>query len=203
MDLRTEPVSSHGPEPLDTGGAITHHMLELSTTWKVFAPFSDRPQHAFSLRELARTTGLAHTSLEPHLDALLRQQLITKNAERQGTRTFTKYTASHTAAFTQHKRLLNLRTLHASGLIDHLRDHALPRCIILFGSYERGEDTQDSDIDLFIEATAKDLDLHAYERALGRRIQLHWRHDFTALPKELKNNILNGTTLTGFLEAIR
>lgn len=178
-------------------------MLELGTRWKVFAPFCDAPTASFSLRELARRTDLAHTSITPHLDALVKEGLLAVHEDRQGKRSFTKYVASRTATFFTHKRFHNQMVIQDSGLIPYLRDAFLPRCVVLFGSYERGEDTEDSDIDLFLEAKPKDVDVRRYERVLHRKIQLHIKPAFTTYPDELKNNILNGTTLAGFLEAFR
>ena len=72
---------------------------------------------------------------------------------------------------------------------------------MLFGSFQRGEDVEDSDIDLFVEACKMDLDLNSYEKKLNRKIQIHFRKCFGKLPEELKNNIINGIVLYGYLEA--
>jgi predicted nucleotidyltransferase len=77
----------------------------------------------------------------------------------------------------------------------------MPGCIVLFGSYLRGEDTEESDIDLFVEADKKEIRLERFEGLLKRKIELHFRRDFGKISKELKNNIINGLVMQGYLEA--
>ena len=78
-----------------------------------------------------------------------------------------------------------------------------PKSIVLFGSYQRGEDIENSDIDLFIESKKEKLDINIFEKKLKRKIELHFKEDFTSYPKELKNNIINGIVLSGFLEGYK
>ena len=73
----------------------------------------------------------------------------------------------------------------------------------MFGSYQKGEDVEDSDIDLFIECKKEELDIKIFEKKLGRNIELHFNENFTSYPKELKNNIINGIVLSGFLEGYK
>ena len=77
----------------------------------------------------------------------------------------------------------------------------MPKVIILFGSYCRGEDIEESDIDIFIESKKQEINLDRFERALKRKIEIHFNDNFNNYPKELKNNILNGCVLYGYLEA--
>jgi len=86
------------------------------------------------------------------------------------------------------------------GLLDYIWDNTFPNVIILFGSCAKGEDIETSDIDLFIEAKEKKLDLNRYEKALKRKISLFFKEEFSKLPKELKNNIINGLVLKGYLK---
>ena len=73
---------------------------------------------------------------------------------------------------------------------------------ILFGSYAKGEDTERSDIDLYIETPSKkDITLEKFEKKLKRNIQI-FRHKnlFEIKNKDLVNNIINGIVLNGFVE---
>ena len=79
----------------------------------------------------------------------------------------------------------------------------MPKSIVLFGSYQKGEDSENSDIDLFVECDKEELDVKIFEKKLGRKIELHFKKDFTLYPKELKNNIINGIVLSGFLEGYK
>ena len=75
----------------------------------------------------------------------------------------------------------------------------MPDVIILFGSATRGEDLKDSDIDLFLLCNEKKLDLKNFENKLKRKISIFFSEDFNKLSVELKNNILNGIVIKGYL----
>lgn len=177
-------------------------MLQKSTTQKVLEIFFREPTKAHYLKEISRKTDTAHTSIAPILERLTKLNLIKKHIEKRGTRDFPVYLADlqqPTHKFL--KRIYNIHSVMESGLAEKIIIKTSPGCIFLFGSCSRGEDTEESDIDIFIEAEKTDIDLRQYEKILGRRIQLLFNEDFSKLPKELKNNIINGVKLHGFLEA--
>lgn len=101
------------------------------------------------------------------------------------------------------KRLYNIKKLYDCGLVDFLvMEHANPT-IIVFGSYARGEDTEASDIDLYIETSSK-INLEKFEKELNRRIQLFCHKNIREIAnKELANNIINGFVLNGYIEALK
>ena len=99
------------------------------------------------------------------------------------------------------KRIYNL--ISVFDLAQSISDSVMPKCVILFGSYQRGEDTEESDIDLFIESRRKEINLSKFEKQLKRKIQLHFNENFTSLSNEMKNNIVNGIVLNGFLEGYK
>ena len=98
--------------------------------------------------------------------------------------------------------MFNLLELQNSNLVSYLQDSLMPKCIVLFGSYQRGEDVEYSDIDLFIESTEEKVDLSKFAKMLNRNIQIHFKDNFKKYPTELKNNIINGVVLEGYLEAL-
>jgi len=99
------------------------------------------------------------------------------------------------------KRSHNLEHLYGSGLIEYLREEFSNPLIVLFGSYFKGEDTEKSDIDIFIQGKEdKKIELKKYENALGRKIQLFFGKISGNSNKELANSIINGTVLNGYLE---
>lgn len=67
----------------------------------------------------------------------------------------------------------------------------------MFGSASKGDDLEESDIDLFVQAPEKKIKLAKYEKLLKRKISLFFEENFSRLSKELKNNILNGNILKG------
>jgi len=74
--------------------------------------------------------------------------------------------------------------------------------VVLFGSASRGEDTENSDIDLFLQSGESDINVEKYENALNRKISILFESDIRKLGKELLNNILNGHVLYGYLKAV-
>ena len=74
------------------------------------------------------------------------------------------------------------------------------KSIVLFGSAARGEDTENSDLDIFIQAAAVDLKLGEYEKLLKRKISILLDHNLKEMSKELLNNIINGEILYGYLK---
>ena len=101
------------------------------------------------------------------------------------------------------KRLFNINLIFESGLIEHMVTEYFNPVIVLFGSYSKGEDTEDSDIDLYIETPKKqEFSLKKFEKILGRRIQVFNYRKIKEVPNHhLSNNIINGVTLNNFLEA--
>ena len=116
------------------------------------------------------------------------------------------YTGDRTSAsFLLEKRLFNIRSLYVSGLIDFLKFELSNPTIVLFGSYSRGEDTENSDIDLFIESPKNvSLNLAKFENILKRKIQpFYYGSLYEIKNTNLANNIINGITLNGFVEVFK
>ena len=101
----------------------------------------------------------------------------------------------------QLKRADNLRLIYETGLADFLEDEFAGAIIILFGSYSRGEDIINSDIDIaVIGRKEKKVDLERYEKILGRKISINFYDVFNSIHKHLKENLCNGITLIGGIE---
>jgi len=75
----------------------------------------------------------------------------------------------------------------------------MPSSIVLFGSCAKGTFTEGSDIDLFVEAKAIKLNVSKYEKILYRNINSLFEQNINDLSKELRNNIVNGIRLYGFI----
>ena len=179
-------------------------MLQKSNMVRTIEIFFINPSKNYSLMEISKTIKLAHTSVKKNLKKLIGEGLITKSIEKKGKRKFPIYKASlDSKNFKKYKIVYNLYSLLESGLIEFVEEKLMPKSIVLFGSYSRGEDIGESDIDLFVECNKEQLDLKSFEKKLGRTIQINFREDFTLYSKELKNNIINGITLRGFLEGYK
>jgi hypothetical protein len=171
---------------------------------RTLEPFFLSPTKGHSLMELSRQIRLAHTSVKKNLDKLYKLGIVAKTQEIKGKRNFPLYKAYTLGKpFKSHKMIYNFTSIIESGVIELMVEKLAPKAIVLFGSYMRGEDTEESDIDLFVECRKEELDLKAYEKKLARKIALHFNENFAGLPKELKNNLINGIVLFGFLEAFK
>jgi predicted nucleotidyltransferase len=157
------------------------------------------PTKEHSLKDVSQSIKIAHTSVKKNLQKLLKSGLLTQRIEKKGRRKFPWYKAKRNKSFITHKKVNNLSALLGCGVISHLEETLMPKSIVVFGSYEKGEDVEDSDVDLFVEGKSEEILLSKFEKKLTRKIQLHFG-DFESFSNELKNNIINGTVLHGFLE---
>jgi len=179
-------------------------MLQNSSILKTMEVFFIKPVKEHYLLSISREIGLAHTSVKKNLKKLVKLGLIKASIVKRGKRRFPVYKANlDNITFKSYKFVHNISSILESGLIEFIKGKLTPKSIVLFGSYARGEDTEKSDIDLFIECKEKQLDIKSFERKLERRMQLHFNKDFTSYSKELKNNIINGIVLSGFLEGYK
>lgn len=179
-------------------------MLQKSSILRTAETFFTNPGEEYSLIDISKNVKLAHTSVKKNLDKLINLGLISKIIKRKGKRKFPFYKANiNSKVFRRYKTIYNISSIFESGLIDFIERGLTPKSIVLFGSYLRGEDTKDSDIDIFIECKKEKIDIKKFEKRLRRKIELHFKGDFNSYPKELKNNIINGIVLSGFLEGYK
>ena len=78
-----------------------------------------------------------------------------------------------------------------------------PKCIVLFGSFAKGEDMIKSDIDIAIETHMNDLrDLITFEAVLKRKISIQLVSDIKTENHNFINSLANGIVLSGYLEVL-
>lgn len=162
------------------------------------------PEKEFSLSDLAREAGVAKANIGNILEEFQKAGLISIEKLSKIWRIRANQTS---LLFTRNKIVYNLNFVYGSGLIEFLVDHFKnPKAIILFGSFRKGEDISNSDIDIAIELDeVKNYEiiglkeLSEFEKLIGRRIQMHL---FTRENTDINvfNNIANGIVLWGFLE---
>ena len=163
--------------------------------------FFVRPTKEHSLMDVSRSIGLAHTSVKKNLRELVKQDLVIDSVERKGKRKFPVYRANRdNRLFREQKMIYNLASLLDSGFIKFMEEKFAPKSIVVFGSYRRGEDIENSDIDVFLECREEEVKVDKFKKKLNREIQLHFKEDFDSYSAELKNNIINGIVVSGFLE---
>ncbi|MFH1064824.1 MAG: nucleotidyltransferase domain-containing protein [Candidatus Woesearchaeota archaeon] len=179
-------------------------MLQKSNLWNTVALFFINPTKEQYLMEMSREINLAHTSLKKNLIELVKQGIVKETLQKKRGRIFPLYKADlDSKEYRKYKKIYNITSLLESGLVEFIEDRLMPTAIVVFGSYQKGEDTEESDIDIFVGCKRDELDVARFEKTLRRKIQFHFNENFSAFPKELKNNIINGVVLAGFLEGYR
>ena len=179
-------------------------MLQKSNTWKLLEIFFNEPTKQHYLIDISRRIKLAHTSVKNLLDEWVKDGLILRSVEKKGRRNFPLYKANTSEKrFRKNKRIFNIYSLLESGLIEYLEEKLSPKSAIVFGSYEHGDDNEQSDIDIYLECKKEDIKTEKFEKKLRRKIQLHFNEKFLTYPVELRNNIINGFVLSGFLEGYK
>jgi predicted nucleotidyltransferase len=177
-------------------------MLQKDNRHKILKLFFEDPLPkgiGFQLREISRKAKLAPTSVKRYLNELEKEKLIIKKKHR--IHNYPIYYANRENEYFMFlKKIDMIQSIKESGLLDYLKNICMPDAIILFGSASRGEDIKDSDIDLFLLCKEKKLDLEKYEKGLKRKINIFFESNFDKLSKELKNNIINGVILEGYLK---
>ena len=172
-------------------------MIQNYSRYKILQVFFDFPRRNFHMREISRRIKIAQPSVINHLKSLANQNLIIK--EKIGI--YPTFRANREdELFKIYKKLNLILRIKQSGFLDYVYDTCLPNSIILFGSASKGEDIEESDIDIFVQAPERKLNLEKYEKILRREIDVFFEEDINKLNSELKNNIINGTILKGYLK---
>lgn len=183
---------------------LVNYILHVSTednTTKILKLFFDGPNVRLHIREVARRTGLSPFGAMKILESLEKEGMLVK----EPTPIVVEYHGNYTnEKFLALKRSLNLYGLYTSGLVSALIDfYNVPECICIFGSYAKGEDIKESDIDLAIVTSIKKLpDLGAYEEKLKRKISVHLVKDVKKEDAGFINSLANGIVLYGYLEVV-
>lgn len=160
------------------------------------------PSAKLRVREIERTLKLPLPSVIRYCKELEKEEIL--SIIKMGKVVF--YTSNRTGErYALEKRLFNLRAIYESGLIGYLRQELSNPLIILFGSFAKGEDIEESDIDLYVETLSnKKLDLEGFERNLKRKIQIFRHKNMKEISNSnLANNIVNGIILNGFVEVFK
>lgn len=151
-------------------------------------------------RQIAKILGVTPPAIVKAVPKLYEEELIKTDQDKESKRWSISLNSDNYKAV-QLKRVDNLKQVYESGLADFLQEKFAGSTIILFGSYSRGEDIFNSDIDIaVIGRTKKDIDLSEFSKALEREISINFYDSFREIHKNLKENILNGIMLFGGVE---
>ncbi len=172
-------------------------MLKKYNKYILLKIFLDNPTESFRLRELSRLSQISPLSVMNYLKEFEKEDLIKRYQKRD----IPFYTAVRdNERFILYKKISMIYELNESGMVDFLWEKLSPDAIILYGSYAKGESVEESDIDIFIIGKEKKLDIEEFEKKLNKKIHLMFEVDVKKIPKELKNNLINGIILKGYFK---
>jgi predicted nucleotidyltransferase len=156
------------------------------------------PTTRLSYREIERKTDLSIGSVSKYVPKLAEKELINVEILPNA-----KYVIGNfdNDEFRRLKRLNNIKKLYNTGLIDYINTKISPEVIILFGSFEKGEDFEDSDIDICVINQKKIyLNYSSFEDKLYRVINVLPISNIKKSRKEFIGNLANGFVIKGILE---
>ena len=156
------------------------------------------PTSSYTIRELSRRVKISPTWISKIVRELKKKQIVEIKEDANSL----KVKSKRDVPFIRLKQILNLNNIYSSGLVDRLVEvyHA-PDAIILFGSYSRGEDIEDSDIDIAVLTGRKQID-ESYakqEKELKRKLSIKIISPKN-ITKEFTLSLANGVILYGYLE---
>lgn len=170
---------------------------------KVLEWFFSFPTRQCTLNDIVDETSISKTTANRVLSKLLQEQLIIREIIGK---TWRLQANLKNPAFQQKKIPWTLRKLQESNLVEALQKN-MPQSqnITLFGSFRKGSDTEESDLDIACEVLGdKELQVKTVGTIqIGRRKNIPVSvHLFSRKTVDLNvfNNIANGIQLAGFLE---
>jgi len=153
-----------------------------------------------NLSDISRILKVSVTAVSKAIPILEKQNLIKVERDKKMNLTLIALERANKKAI-QFKRVENLKMIYEYKLSDYLEDEFAGATIILFGSYSKGDDTINSDIDIaIIGRKEKEINLKSFEEIFKRKIIINFYPTFNDIHKHLKENILNGIILSGGIE---
>lgn len=168
-----------------------------NNAYRILELFIEASDKDFSARGIARNLKISHTTVLKHIENLLSLELIKKKEE---TLYPTFYANTESKKYKFHKKNYLIFRIAKSGLVEFIQENVLPSSIILFGSSAKATFTEESDIDIFVEAKKSNINILKYEKILNKKINLLFESNINNLSNELRNNIINGSILAGFVK---
>ena len=171
---------------------------------KVLIWFFSFPSREIGLNDLSHAVKISKTSAKEIVNKLEAEGFLKKEVIG---RTW-QISCDQNHAYNSSKKIaFNLAMIYESGILEKIKD-IIPsqRAIILFGSYRKGDDDENSDIDIAVEVL-DDKEVRIIE--LGIIPQIGYRknikvnlHLFSRNKVDINlfANIANGIVLQGFLE---
>lgn len=179
--------------------------MEVKIDSRILKVFFEEPGKGYLIREVARLSGVNHTTVSHYLKYLVKEGILT---QEKGD-IYGRYRVAVSRKYLNLKLYYNLEKLRISGLVEDLEQFYDFPAIVLFGSYLFGNDDSKSDVDIcVITDIQKEFNVKKYEKHIHRKISLHvfskkkWE-EMKVKNKELVNNICKGFILSGELEVLK
>ena len=167
-------------------------MLKIINT---LGPFFEDNYQRIHVRKYAKLQKVSPPTASKILKVLHKDKLLNVEIDKKY---YCYYANKASTVFKDLQRIYWKQKIIKSGVIDVITQKTTEPVIILFGSAAKGELTKDSDIDIvIITASSENIDLSDQERRIKRAIQLFRYKSLESIPKNLRNNILNGYILEG------
>ena len=163
---------------------------------KILNLFFEFPSGKFHIRDISRRVELNPNTVLNIVNQLVKDKLLIREKKPH----LVEIRANIDEKFIRLKRIYNLNRIYENGFIEFLMNKFSPESISLIGSYSRGEDVEESDIEIVI-ITKKEyetLSLLKFESKLKRKIHLIIS-DYKKLSDEFYINLINGIVLEGYL----
>ena len=171
--------------------------------FKVMYWFFDYPDVPITLSELASRLKISKVTAYRAVISLIKEGFLIK--EQIGRAWRITCNLSHPYNTTR-KVPYHLQLIYESGIIDAINE-AYPDnlAIILFGSYRRGDDVHNSDLDIAVEVpklgSVKHIEFTKMDLGFRKNVPVHLLiFSRESIDANLFANIANGIVLEGFLE---
>ena len=174
------------------------------SSFKVAELIFNYPYKTFHIRKLAKETKQSTTAIISAVQDLNKFKIV-KLDKTDLTTNIKADTESDAYRF--YKKIFNLYRLERYQIIEKLKDAFQSEAIVLFGSFAKGEDIEESDIDILVITNRKENEsindfLNICGKVLNRKINLHILPSLEKSSKEFKNAVANGIVLYGYLKVI-
>lgn len=174
------------------------------SSFKVAELIFNYPNKTFHIRKLAKETKQSTTAVVSAIRDLNKFKIV-KLDKTDLTTNIRADTESDAYRF--YKKIFNIYRLERYTIIEKLKETFQSETIVLFGSFAKGEDIEESDIDILVITNQKEKEsisdfLDICEKTLNRKINLHILPSLENSSKEFRNAVANGIVLHGYLKVL-
>ena len=150
------------------------------------------PEKWIHLREVARRLKISPNSVRKYIAELKKKRIVEIKQEAN----MILFRANMESETYRHEKLIhNLKSIYDSSILDLLYRYYNPKAIVLFGSYSRGEQKDNSDVDIAVDINDKNMSLLGFiglirllEDALKRKVDLV---EYKTIKPRIKERVLS------------